>query len=144
MIHAYSDSGTFIGHSGTISVATSLFLTESTYIDTLTKVYRDVESTTEGELLGICQSLEYLTTKYPNEIDIEVITDSETLANRYLQYLAGKKPKKSIKYFERWRRLMELSKDKNITVSHIRGHQDEHNPNKVCDMLSANLLQRMR
>ena len=144
MIHAYSDSGTHTGAHENISVATSLFLTDDMYLNTVTKVYYNTESTTEGELLGICQSMEFITTQYPKEKYIEIITDSESLVYAYRKYLAGVPIKRSAKYYKRWKKLLELSKGKKVKVSHIASHQEEHNPNKVCDLIASATLAKMR
>ena len=152
MIRCYSDSGTLVNSVGATSIATSLFLTDTTYLGMITNVYRNTQGTTDGELRGIWQSLEYVTINYPDEEDIEIVTDCESLVKKFNSLLKGApintvledSVPKGIKYYKTWKDIMKMCEGKKVTVYHVKGHQESHNPNKVCDLISTFMLNKMK
>lgn len=140
MTKIYSDSSTI----DNMSVATSLFLTESLFLNMITRVYDKVESPTEGELLSIVQSIRYMCEEYPEEKNIELYCDCISVVDQYTNILKTGVIPDDIKYRKRWIDLLEYSKGLNITAKHIQAHQETHNPNKICDRVSYTILQRLR
>ena len=140
MTKIYSDSSTI----DNMSVATSLFLTESLFLNMITRVYDKVESPTEGELLSIVQSIRYMREEYPEEKSIELYCDCISVVDQYTNILKTGVIPDDIKYRKRWIDLLEYSKGLNITAKHIQAHQETHNPNKICDRVSYTVLQRLR
>lgn len=140
MTKIYSDSSTI----DNMSVATSLFLTESLFLNMITRVYDKVESPTEGELLSIVQSIRYMREEYPEEKNIELYCDCVSVVDQYTNILKTGVIPDDIKYRKRWIDLLEYSKGLNITAKHIQAHQETHNPNKICDRVSYTILQRLR
>lgn len=140
MTKIYSDSSTVKG----ISVATSLFLTDTLFRNILTHTYEDVESPTEGELLSILQSIKYIREEYPEEKNIELYCDCISVVAQYTNILETGIIPADIKYRKRWEELLEYSKGLNIEAKHIQAHQESHNPNKICDRVSYTILQKLR
>lgn len=140
----YSDGGTCeVSATEKLTAATSIFLTEDTYRGMLTNIYT-VESTTEGELKAIWQALKYAVTSYPDENDLEIISDCQSLVGVFKKLLKGSPLYSDAKYYDIWVDIMRMCEGKNVSCSHIKGHQVEHNPNKVCDLVSSFILAKMR
>ena len=113
-----------------------MITTDTHFITCFENEYNEVESSIHAELLGVVQAMKYVSAHYPKGTQIAVFTDSRTVALKYIQILAAKSVAKNSLYFREYDSLLKLSEGYIINVQHIRGHQDTHNPNKVCDILA--------
>lgn len=132
MLFAYSDASV----KGSKGAATTLILTEDTFITCFTKRYDKVSSSTEAELLGVVQTMEYISTYCKKEDKVVLLMDNKSIAVRYIKVLSTWSVPNRVEFKECYEKLLSMSKDFNVNVQHIRGHQHTHNPNKVCDILS--------
>ncbi|MDR1523260.1 MAG: reverse transcriptase-like protein [Endomicrobium sp.] len=135
MIYAYTDSGIKNG----LAVATTLFITDSYYLDMITGEYEHVKSLTEGELLGIWQAINHAVSKWDVQ-DLIVYSDAKVLVTQFNRFNSSKMSNMNVKYYDIWKLILELIKGRNITCKYIEAHQNEHNPNKFCDITSSVLL----
>jgi ribonuclease HI len=144
MLLAYSDAGLYRERGRPVCAAVSVILSESRFIKLLVSKHRGVTSPDSGELIGVCQSLEYLARNYGSHDCYAVYTDSCMTIGRFNEYrISGvlDVPKCDEK---RWQRLLELCAGKNVLFRHVQAHLNEHNPNKICDMIATKALNRVR
>lgn len=132
MLFAYSDASV----KGSTGAATTLIITEDTFVTCFTKKYTNVSSSTEAELLGVVQTMEYISTHCKKEDKVVLFMDNKSIAIKYIKALSTWNVSNKVEFKECYERLLDMSRDFNINVQHIRGHQHTHNPNKVCDILS--------
>lgn len=132
MYLAYSDASV----KGKKCAAATLVMTEDTFIACFTKRYTNVSSSTEAELLGVIQTMEYVNANCSKEDSIVLLMDNKSVALRFIRMLSTKRVPNKIEFKDKYDYLLKLSTDFNISIQHIRGHQYTHNPNKVCDILS--------
>ena len=132
MYYAYSDASTR-GDSG---AATTLILTDSEFVTCFTNVYEGVSSSTEAELLGVVQTMQYINQHCSPNSKVVLLTDSKAIAVKYIKILSNWVVPKNTDFYSYYVKLLQYSTGFNVSVQHIRGHQHTHNPNKVCDILS--------
>ena len=129
---AYSDATT----KASTAVATTLLLTEDTFVACFSKRYENVSSSVEAELLGVVQTMEYLAQECSDESRIVLLMDNKSIIVKYIRILSQWAVPENQDFKPLYERLLACSKGFNINIQHIRGHQHTHNPNKVCDILS--------
>lgn len=132
MLKAYCDACT----KGTKAVATSLILTDNRFIACFSHTYEEVESSTHAELLGILQTVQFIHDKCDTSTRVFLYTDNLSIVSQCIRVLAKWEVPNDFRNPELFKQFLDYSKDMNITIQHIRGHQRVHNPNKVCDALS--------
>lgn len=132
MYYAYSDAST----RDDSCAATSLILTDDKYVTCFTNVYEHVSSSMEAELLGVVQTMQYISQHCPASSKVVLLTDSKAIAVQYIRILSTWKVREGCDFYEYYTKLLQYSAGFNVNVQHIRGHQHTHNPNKVCDILS--------
>lgn len=132
MLLAYSDASVI----GDACAATTLIVTEDAFVTCFTKKYTNVSSSTEAELLGVLQTMEYIGEHCKQADKVVMLMDNRSVAMKYIRILSAWSVPQRIGFRDKYVRLLELSKNFNVNIQHIRGHQHTHNPNKVCDILS--------
>lgn len=134
MISIYTDASVSKGSA----VATCIILSTDTYIGYNVFSYENVSSSLHGELLGILDGI-----RYAKELGIDakepvtIYSDNSTAV-----HLATKKSSelKEIPFRNLVTEIHDECADLFVTVRLIRGHQTEHNPNKVVDLTSNTVL----
>ena len=114
------------------AVTSCLLLTADNYLGCSSEKYENVATSLQGELLAIRDSLKYLISigkKAP------VLINCDSYAA--LQLIQDKDPKKFRKILDE---IHHLERGFDITYKLIQGHQVEHNPNKVVDLICNTLL----
>lgn len=134
MLFAYCDAS--YTTSTKRAAATTFICTEDTFITCFTKVYNDIESSVHAELLGVHQTMKYISENCKGIDKVVLATDSRTVAVKYISILANWIVPSTHEYYAEYKDLLNFSKDFNVNVQHVRGHQYTHNPNKICDVLS--------
>ena len=132
MLFAYSDASV----KNNLGVATTFIVTEDTFVTCFSKAYPNVSSSVEVELLGVVQTMEYIYMNCKDEHYVVLLMDNKSIAVRYIKMLSNWKISKNVEFYDKYSKLLEMSKGFNINIQHIRGHQHTHNPNKICDVLS--------
>ena len=132
MLLAYCDAST----KGKRAVATTLIMTETTFITCFSVTYEDVDSSTHAELLSVLQTVRYIREKCSNARRIVLFNDNLSVVLQFINALANWDVPPGVNNPEIFEKLLEYSKGMSISVQHIHGHQHTHNPNKVCDTLS--------
>lgn len=132
MLFAYSDASV----KGSIGAATTLIMTEDTFVTCFTKRYDKVSSSTEAELLGVVQTMSYISSNCKDEDKVVLLMDNKSIAVKYIRILSTWTVPRNMEFRDKYIKLLDMSRDFNVNVQHIRGHQHTHNPNKVCDILS--------
>lgn len=141
MLYAYSDATV----KGTSGVATTILMTEDTFINCFSRYYEGVSSSVEIELLGVVQTMDYIAHECPDESRIVLFMDNKSIAVKYIRALATWSIPNDHDHKPLYEKLLKFSEGFNVNIQHIRGHQHTHNPNKVCDILSkVNLWQTQR
>lgn len=132
MLYGYSDASM----KDNKVVATSLILSDSHFIDCFTKEYDNISTSTEAELRGVIQTVQYIKKHCNKEHQVVIITDNKAVALKYINILSNWVVPKNSANYESYKQLLELSEGFKVNVQNIRGHQESHNPNKVCDIMS--------
>ena len=114
------------------AVTSCLLLTDDYYLGCSSKKYDNVVTSLHGELLGIRDAILYLINT-GKEAPATIHCDSYT-AIKCVQDPESTKFRKLID------EIHQLESGRNITYELIRGHQIEHNPNKVVDLICNTIL----
>lgn len=138
MLKVYTDCSTI----NSSAAATSIYLTNTEYVDMFTDTYENVKSTTEGELLAIIQSVRYVVDNMPDVTELDVHSDCISVINVCDYIIKNARLPKNIKYRQRYQEFLECSKKIKIHLHHVRAHQNSHNVNKACDKISLSVVQR--
>lgn len=138
-LKVYTDSSTV----GDVAAATTIIVTDTQYIGMFTDTY-EVASATEGELLSVLQSIKFLREHDLTDRQISIYCDCMSVVNQLKEILCKQEIPEDIKYRKRWVELFDLCSGLDVTAHHVRGHQESHNFNKVCDKLSNSVVQRWR
>lgn len=134
MTEIYTDASVGSGKA----VATCFIVTTDYFLGYKSFEYSGVNSSLHGELLGIKDGITYALEHVKKNEPIIVYCDS----NSALQLIKSKKANaKSGKQFNSLvTEINNLCKGHFINFLLIRGHQVEHNPNKVVDLISNTVL----
>lgn len=134
MTEIYTDASVSSGKA----VATCFIVSSEYFLGYNSFAYSGVNSSLHGELLGIRDGLKYALQSVKKNEPIVVYCDS----NSALQLIKSKKA--NVKCNRQFNSLVteinNLCKDHFINFLLIRGHQVEHNPNKVVDLISNTVL----
>ena len=138
MIEVYTDASVAKGRA----IATCFIISSQNFIGCDSFEYSDVKSSLHGELLGIRDGLAYAIKSVPGNEPITVYCDS----NSALMLVKQKNPevKTSKKFKEILTDVKSLTQGRCVNYILIRGHQIEHNPNKVVDLVSNSVLRLSR
>ena len=134
MLLAYCDAS--YTTSTKTAVATTFICTEDTFINCFTNVYKGIDHSVHAELLGVHQTMKYISENCKSGSKVVLATDSRTVLLKYISILANWIVPANSDYYKEYSDLLRFSKDFNVNVQHVRGHQYTHNPNKICDILS--------
>lgn len=131
-VYMYSDgshiTGTYRGRAVTI------LLTDTSYLGCVVSKGPFVSSS-QAELQGFLQGLEYLMTNKIDVTDVVARVDHESLVDLFYRHKSGSKS--DVKLSPMWRKVMKLARDINLKVEYFKGHQDNVNCNKACDIIAA-------
>lgn len=134
MLEIYTDASVSKGNA----VATCFVTSTDNFVGYNTFEYVGVNSSLHGELLGIRDGLKYASKCAKKKERLTVYSDS----NSAIQLIKSKrldsknaKPFKSIVT-----EINSLCNDYSVNFLLIKGHQIEHNPNKVVDLMSNTVL----
>lgn len=138
MIEVYTDASVAKGRA----IATCFIISSQNFIGCDSFEYSDIKSSLHGELLGIRDGLSYAIKSVPGNEPITVYCDS----NSALMLVKSKNPevKTSKKFKEILTDVKRLTQGRCVNYLLIRGHQIEHNPNKVVDLVSNSVLRLTR
>ena len=92
-------------------------------------------SSSQAELQGFMQGLEYLINNKLDITDVVARVDHESVRDLY--YRQKTERHLDCQYSDMWERIKNISKDMNLKVEYIKGHQDTANCNKACDIIAA-------
>lgn len=115
-----------------------VLLTEDTYINREIFISRGVRDSLKAEVFAVTKGLRYINENNLHEqySGVIVLSDFRDITDNYYHYMAGKLD--MTKLFPRyvWKELFdEIDKMKMpLTITHFRSHQDDVNPNKLCDL----------
>lgn len=140
MVDIYTDSSVV----GSKAASTTLILLGPLYGGLYTNIFEDVETTTEGELLAIIQSIKEVKRHYPEEKDLQLMSDCSSVVNIGQTIIDSGSLPDNVKCSQRYEELLEECSGLNITIKHVLGHMNNHNANKVCDRLSRIIAQGLR
>jgi ribonuclease HI len=134
MIDLYTDVSVCKGSA----VATCFVISTDYFLGYNSFKYESVNSSLQGELMGIRDGLSY----------VKSLTKSHELINVYSDSYSAVQLIKSKGYTSKGNKQFEtlvsdiqkLCNGQNVNFLLIRGHQVEHNPNKVVDLISNSVL----
>lgn len=134
MIEIYTDASVSKGNA----VATCFVLSSEFFLGCNTFVYDNVSSSLHGELLGIRDGVAYALESDKSKAPITVYCDS----NSALTLVKSKciDARTSGRFKSILEDIKKLTKGRCVNYLLIRGHQKEHNPNKVVDLTSNSVL----
>lgn len=137
MIVAYCDASTI----GDNNSATTILIKNQKFLGAQTKKYKNLKPA-NAELMALIQTLELSKEVDPKEKYLKVFTDCSAIISKYRRLRNNPHLKDYGEYHDEWATILRLIEKRNITISHIRGHQQNLNPNKVCDLLSKYCAKR--
>lgn len=115
-----------------------VILTENTFIHRDIFRGRGMHGSKKAEVSAVTRGLKYinengLSQKYSS---IVVLTDFREIPDNYYAYKLGKVDLEELNPRYVWKELFEeIEKlDIPITITHFKSHQDDVNPNKLCDI----------
>ena len=120
MISIYTDTSLV----NNIATCTSLILSDTNFIGLVTKSYSNVYGSIHGELLAVLQGLRRLN---DHTTDIIIYTDSREA----IEHITGKVYSLKLNHI-----ITEINTFSNVQYQYVKGHADEHSPNKVVDILA--------
>ena len=124
------------------AIATCFCMNDSTFIGHKIFENKDIHNSQLGELFGAVKAIEYAYHQFDLTGDSVVLyTDSQQLIDS-LTYDVSKYDDEACEtinnyYLQRYREYVKMF---NIDVQKIQGHQRQHNPNKVVDLISVHVL----
>lgn len=134
MIEVYTDASVSHGNA----VATVFVTSSEMFIGFNSFEYSGVNSSLHGELLGMRDGIRYAISNNPNRLPITVYCDSASALSLVKGLNAGDKKSKQFKNLVA--EIHSICKGYSINFLLIKGHQMEHNPNKVVDLISNSVL----
>lgn len=136
MIKIYTDAS--VGKNK--AVATCFVLTNKSFIGHNVFELDNIETSTLGEILGATKSILYTADVTDMDDDITLYTDSYAVRN-LLKYDIAKSDYEQVDMYRSELATLKVLIDKyHIKVKLIKGHQTNHNPNKVVDLISNSVL----
>ena len=117
------------------AVATSFITTEDTYVTCFTKTYEDVRSSTHAELLGVLQTIKYISDELEDK-RVTIYSDNLSIVSQCINVLSTWEVPEDVVERDLYLELLAHCKNMCVSLKHVRGHQHMHNPNKICDILS--------
>lgn len=143
MLNLYCDAA--FDRSTNIAVAATIVLDDDndTCLAFFPKVYGSVSTSTHAELLGVYQSLQWMHDNRPQD-EWWLICDKPEIAQAIMQYPNNKRVVAGMPaavWFAVFNLLDELRPP--VTAA-IKSHQNEHNPNKSCDMLCSKIIKYIK
>ena len=142
MLSLYSDA-TFDSNLK-MAVTATLILDNDGYCRTFfPAVYGGVRSSIHAELLGVCQSLQWVADNEP-EAEIQILCDNLSIAERISRYPEDRRVLNGSPANLWFAVFNLLDKLQRPIVMHISSHQSAHNPNKTCDLLCGHIMRYLR
>lgn len=136
MLRIYSDAGCY---NGTTFAATMVMYPMSACLAFFAREYHGLPNSTQGELLGITNGLEWVL-ENSHERQVTLVTDNLSIGTRIVNYPKDRTVPKGTMAGLWVHTFSLLDKFEQVDVVHIEAHQEKHNPNKACDVLCAALL----
>lgn len=134
MIEVYTDASVAKGKA----VATCFVISSDNFIGYNSFEYKNVSSSLQGELLGIRDGIEYAIKCVPSREPVTVYCDSNSALS--LVKCKNNDAKNAKRFKEIVADIHLLCKNRCVNFLLIKGHQMEHNPNKVVDLISNSVL----
>ena len=133
MVEVYTDVSIAKGHG----VATCFVVSNVNYMGYNTFEYTSINSSLQGELLGIRDGLKYTATLNTTNEPVTVYCDNKAAVALINDKLAGR----PINKFERLvSEILKIQGEVSTEYKLIQGHQTGHNPNKIVDLVSNSIL----
>lgn len=129
-INIYTDGSSKKDRLGS---CTAIIFSDSDFLG-IVKEASNFKGNDKAELKGVINGLEYVLNNKLDGSNVTVFTDYKKIVNVY--YNRHLEKYEAYKEQELWQRLFELSSKLHFNIKRVRGHQNEHNPNKTCDILS--------
>ena len=134
MLEVYTDVSVSKGSA----VATCLVASTDNFVGYNTFEYSDIHSSLHGELLAIRDGLKYATENCTINETLTVYSDSNSALQRVKSRSCESNATKHLKSIIT--EICSLCDDYTVNFLLIKGHQIEHNPNKVVDLMSNTVL----
>ena len=122
----------------TTAIATSIALTSKLFVGVHIGVY-DVETSTEGELRAILQSVDMIR-EIEDADGFTIQSDCRSLVLEGRSVLQTRKVRRDVPYKGLWYEFLRKTEGLNLRLKYIKAHDMFYNPNRACDTLSRNLL----
>ena len=135
MTEVYTDASVSNGKA----VVTCLVLNPTSFIGCDVNDYTNIKSSLQGELLGIRDALKYALSHIESAEEIVVYCDS----NAALEIVNSISTYKPDKFSNIVKDIIRLTTGRTVKYELIKGHQAEHNPNKVVDLICNSVLRNM-
>lgn len=136
MVNIYTDASVANDHA----VTTCFILTDFNFLGHSVFNHDGIATSVLGEILGAIYGIHYAESVVDMNDTIVLHSDSSTLSY-LLQYNLDDSNYKQVQlYREELKELRDLLNKYNIELTLIKGHQSEHNPNKVVDLISNSIL----
>ncbi len=141
MLSLYSDAS-LLDKGKPVVAATIILGDDDKFYAYIINVYAGIKSSVHAELLGVAQGLEWVCKNAPDE-EIRVICDSDPVVKKLASYPTDRKVVDD-SVASTWVRVFRmLDRLKPLQVAHIKAHQPNLNPNKVCDMVCSRLIRQV-
>lgn len=136
MVNIYTDASVRNGKA----VATCFIITSKTFIGHNVFEFDNVDTSTLGEIMGAINSIKYAESVTDMSDEIYLFSDSYAMRNLLKHDIKASQYSQVVLYREQLSELKELINKYNIQIKLIKGHQINHNPNKVVDLISNSVL----
>jgi hypothetical protein len=140
LVTAWTDASFKDGVTG----AVSMIIADDIYLGSRVARYRTL-TPYDAEMIGIIQVLEFIQKESIAFSKLLIYTDSMAIAGKYAEINeTGKNidevflPPKSVK---KWKRIMDLTRGRNVHIEYTAGHQEKNNPNKLCDVAARIIVE---
>lgn len=136
MVKIYTDASVAKGNA----VSTCFVLTDTNFLGYNTFSYESVETSVEGELLGILNAAKYYQSLSVEDTDVVIFCDSINAINLIGSVELGDATKQTWRYQDLLESIIQLKQSIGFSLQLIEGHQMSHNPNKIVDLFSNSML----
>lgn len=136
MVKIYTDASVAKGNA----VSTCFVLTDTNFLGYNTFSYEGVETSVEGELLGVLNAAKYYQSLNVADTDVIIFCDSINAINLISNLEAGETTKQTWRYKSLLESIVEFKQAIGFNLQLIEGHQMSHNPNKIVDLFSNSML----
>lgn len=135
MLTAYSDVSVCDGGVA----GTAILVSDDMLIDYALERFYGVTNSGRGELLALLLAVRLVDSNFDTPQNVTIYCDCESVVNKYKTCSRTGHVPNRWAFKSDWYRLMEIARKHNITVAHVKAHENERSLNVVCDFAARRL-----